>query len=47
MRIEELKMVEFRGFLGDLVLRTEREQREGLIEGGGFSQVTCMARDLG
>ena len=35
------------GFLGDLVLRTEREQREGLSEGGGISQVTCLARDLG
>ena len=47
MRIEEVKMVEFRGFLGDLVFRTEREQREGLSEGGGISQVTCIARDLG
>ena len=46
MRIEEGKMVEFRGFLGDLVFRTEREQREGLSEGGGISQVTCLARDL-
>ena len=29
-------MVEFRGILGDLVLRTEREYREGLSEGGWF-----------
>ena len=25
----------------------KREEREGLSEGGGFSQVTCLARDLG
>ena len=47
MRIEEVKMVEFRGFMGDLVLRTEREEREGLSGEGGISQVTCLARDLG
>ena len=44
MRIEELKMVEFRGFLGDLVLRTEREQREGLSEGGDFKSHVLSAR---
>ena len=46
-RMEEVKMVEFRGFLGDLVLRTEREQREGLSEGGGVLQVMRLARELG
>ena len=31
IRMEEMKMVEFRG-LGFLILRTEREEREGLSE---------------
>ena len=32
---------------GGLVLRTEREEIEGLSEGEGVLQVTCLARDLG
>ena len=36
MRIEEMKIVDIRGSLGALVMRTEREEREGLSEGGGF-----------
>ena len=34
--MEEMKMVEFQGFMGDLVLRSKREEREGLSEGVGF-----------
>ena len=40
-------MVEFWGFLGALVLRAEREEREGLSEGGGVLQVMRLARELG
>ena len=34
--MEEMKVVEFWGFLGAMVLRAEREDREGLSEGGWF-----------
>ena len=34
--MEEMKMVLFQGFMGDLVLRSDREEREGLSEGVGF-----------
>ena len=34
--MEEMKTVEFQGFMGDLVLRSKREEREGLSEGVGF-----------
>ena len=34
--MEEMKMVQFQGFMGDLVLRSEKEEREGLSEGAGF-----------
>ena len=34
--MEEMKMVQFQGFMGDLVRRSEREEREGLSEGVGF-----------
>ena len=40
-------MVEFWGFQGALVLSAEREEREGLSEGGGVSQVMRLARELG
>ena len=45
--MEEMKVVEFWGFLGALVLRAEREEREGLSEGGGVLQVMRLARELG
>ena len=45
--MEEMKMVEFWGFLGALVLRAEREERDGLSEGGGVLQVMRLARELG
>ena len=35
------------GVSGALVLRAEREEREGLSEGGGVLQVMRMARELG
>ena len=40
-------MVEFWGFLRALVLRAEREDREGLSEGGGVLQVMRLARVSG
>ena len=43
----EMKMVEFWGFLGALVLRAEREERECLSERGGVLQVMRLARELG
>ena len=45
--MEEMKMVEFWGFLGALVLRAEREERECLSERGGVLQVMRLARELG
>ena len=34
--MQEMKMVEVKGFIRDLVLRSEWEEREGLSEGEGF-----------
>ena len=34
--MEEMMMVQFQGFMGDLVLISEREEREGLSDGVGF-----------
>ena len=34
--MQEMKMVEVQGFMRDLVLRSEREKRDGLSEGVGF-----------
>ena len=45
--MEEMKMVEFWGFLGALVLRAEREEKDGLSEGGGVLQVMRLARESG
>ena len=45
--MEEMKMEEFWVFLGALVSRAEREEREGLSEGGGVLQVMRLAHELG
>ena len=34
--MEEMMMVQFQGFMGDLVLISERVEREGLSDGVGF-----------